>query len=984
MEHTGGIRRAKVKNTEAQLQERKEAERVASAARITAEAMPGRVKMGAGFSAVMMQALLLTALILAIGGRVTYAAEDFSFVVMGDSRCDRGEKTCTATTPGVHRAALIRVLNAAASHNPEFIVFTGDMVYGIIPDNAIGQSVTTQLKGWVKLMDNGGFSLNQIMPVWGSHERGFSPEDGVWTAWKNVFNPAGNNIAKRFDPEGDGKNCFYPSASKYGYFGNTVYYCDYQNARFFVLNNDIVCSNPKDPNCRTIDGRPRTDRLCTLTDPPGCLEHELGVNQLEWLKAQLVTNPKPLNFFIQHESAYGTCAHAQDNPDRDPLAVATMDNKPGKRNEYIEAIAPYATMIFSAHEHQYSRRRINASLYTQIGSGENTNIAREFLEVKPGTAGSPLYQRFSDKCTDNLEAYADESDIYYYTLITVDNSGAIPIVHGKTYAVKISETGPGTEIDSFSYPPETPLVQLGDSWRYFKGTEEPSDPITAWRVADFNDRGDTWFPGCTDSATTASGFDYGTGIGYGDGDDCEELVDMQGSYSSIYMRRAFSVANPEAISQLTLAVDYDDGFVAYINGKEVARANVTGSPPLHDTLADDAVPSDGDDGHEARGWQGLPPVQFPLDPSVLDPGRNVLAIQGHNRSRGSGDFSLIPSLRATRSPFLLVSTVAEGTNPKPLQGAAVRQGESVYLLVAPEEGIEAITYYLELGTAQSNLARATMARSNLGTGTVVTAVDGSFTPFELDTDLEPGEYTVLTIVEFQDGRLPEHISATFRVTLPCPTGFTAYNDLAWSTGQRDGNITKITSPNGDSGLPNSGNLVDFETGDETCVTLTVEGGEFEPDPHASQGRNPTTGDAFTFFSGKVDGQGAISYIDAPNSNLVLTFAGLDPDKTYTLVFYADRNRYGWDRASLAEISDVDEKGFVNASSVNKDPDLPLFMGPSDPSTRLPADNDNGYVARFTDIVPGDDGDIVLTIKWDGVPAQAYRGKYANAVMLQEE
>ncbi len=53
---------------------------------------------------------------------------------------------------------------------------------------------------------------------------------------------------------------------------------------------------------------------------------------------------------------------------------------------------------------------------------------------------------------------------------------------------------------------------------------------------------------------------------------------------------------------------------------------------------------------------------------------------------------------------------------------------------------------------------------------------------------------------------------------------TSYNDLAWGTGQLETNITKITSPNGGSGLPSSGQLVDSSTGNPTPVTLTVTGG----------------------------------------------------------------------------------------------------------------------------------------------------------------
>ena len=61
----------------------------------------------------------------------------------------------------------------------------------------------------------------------------------------------------------------------------------------------------------------------------------------------------------------------------------------------------------------------------------------------------------------------------------------------------------------------------------------------------------------------------------------------------------------------------------------------------------------------------------------------------------------------------------------------------------------------------------------------------------------------------------------------------------------------------------------------------------------------------------------------------------------------------------------------------------LFTGPTDPSTRLPADNDNGYVARFDAIDPGSDGEVVLTVSFDGNVASQFKGKYANAVRLQE-
>jgi hypothetical protein len=85
---------------------------------------------------------------------------------------------------------------------------------------------------------------------------------------------------------------------------------------------------------------------------------------------------------------------------------------------------------------------------------------------------------------------------------------------------------------------------------------------------------------------------------------------------------------------------------------------------------------------------------------------------------------------------------------------------------------------------------------------------------------------------------------------------------------------------------------------------------------------------------------------------------------------------------------VGADGFVNQSSIATDnPNAAggaLFAGPGDDSTRLPADNDNGYVARFIDVVPGSDGQVALSVSWDGTPGTEYEGKYGNALMFREQ
>ena len=110
---------------------------------------------------------------------------------------------------------------------------------------------------------------------------------------------------------------------------------------------------------------------------------------------------------------------------------------------------------------------------------------------------------------------------------------------------------------------------------------------------------------------------------------------MQYNYVTVYGRKTFQIADPSSVTEMYLVMDYDDGFIAYINGEEVARANIAGVAN-YDTVA-------------ASGGEAGNPVTFDLSANIhlLQPGLNVLAIEIHNRAMYSPDLSLIPELRIT-------------------------------------------------------------------------------------------------------------------------------------------------------------------------------------------------------------------------------------------------------------------------------------------------------------------------------------------------
>jgi hypothetical protein len=109
---------------------------------------------------------------------------------------------------------------------------------------------------------------------------------------------------------------------------------------------------------------------------------------------------------------------------------------------------------------------------------------------------------------------------------------------------------------------------------------------------------------------------------------------MKSSYATVYLRSAVDL-DPSAFKRLELSVIADDGFVAYLNGEEIgrARAGRSGERLSFKALAD----------FEAQ--EPVAPVVLAIPLEKARRGKNVLAIQGLNRSKASSDLSLIPVLR---------------------------------------------------------------------------------------------------------------------------------------------------------------------------------------------------------------------------------------------------------------------------------------------------------------------------------------------------
>lgn len=211
------------------------------------------------------------------------------------------------------------------------------------------------------------------------------------------------------------------------------------------------------------------------------------------------------------------------------------------------------------------------------------------------------------------------------------------------------------------------IIEKGADWQYL---DSPGEAVgTSWRYIGFN----------------ASAWQTGkSGFGYGDNDDETTIKPL----SSIYIRKEFQISNLAELKRMVLHVDYDDAFIAFINGEPVAKANLTA---LNDENTSFTVTTD----HEAQMYQGNPPNRFDIDLNEVDlvEGTNVLAIQGYNISAGSSDFTLIPMLtlgstRYTIDEIPSYFSLSEGelhTNFK-----VSSEGESLYLFDNNKELIDSV------------------------------------------------------------------------------------------------------------------------------------------------------------------------------------------------------------------------------------------------------------------------------------------------------
>jgi hypothetical protein len=168
------------------------------------------------------------------------------------------------------------------------------------------------------------------------------------------------------------------------------------------------------------------------------------------------------------------------------------------------------------------------------------------------------------------------------------------------------------------------LTSVEGPYRYFAGASEPD---ASWNLPEFDD---------TDWSVDTGIIGYGYGV---------ENILLDPSVHSIYMRLKFNIEDRRSIHEASLFADFDDGYIAYLNGKEIVRVNVD------NTIEKPAFNDNTVRSHEVEIYErelNYPVLAYYLDSLQLDSclldGENVLAIQVLNDSLHGSDLQCLAYL----------------------------------------------------------------------------------------------------------------------------------------------------------------------------------------------------------------------------------------------------------------------------------------------------------------------------------------------------
>jgi len=171
-----------------------------------------------------------------------------------------------------------------------------------------------------------------------------------------------------------------------------------------------------------------------------------------------------------------------------------------------------------------------------------------------------------------------------------------------------------TQVPFIMLNSDTALTKRGFS--YWVGTVAPAN---GWKELDFDDS--QWLKSNQPAV-----------VGYGWPQLPKDSTVVVAKCPSLFLRIKFKVDNVWDWGDMSFLADYDDGFIAYLNGQEIIRVNLGAkdTPVAHDRSTDRSHES-----HIYRQYEAAVDgfyIDSAIVRSLIHPGENVFAIEVHNDS----------------------------------------------------------------------------------------------------------------------------------------------------------------------------------------------------------------------------------------------------------------------------------------------------------------------------------------------------------------
>jgi 3',5'-cyclic-AMP phosphodiesterase len=294
---------------------------------------------------------------------VTSVHAKFRFAVMADSRKSKEEPV------NIEDLQKVLAQMKKVQPQPKFVFFPGDLVRGF---DTTYTSMTNQFTVWEKAITP-YYPITLFYPGVGNHETAdANPKSMAEKAFADVF-------AK-----------FKVTEELPGY-NRTVYYLDYDNSRFFMLNSNHTGEN-----------------------------HLIDSTQRNWLSRNL--SQKQQNFVFLHEPPYPFGPHIG----------SSLDANSTERDAFWKIVdAANVSVVFVGHEHFYARRHINKVF--------NSDYKNNIYQVVAGSCGAPLYTAIAANLLSKLDegkrflrtTNVDVGPIaaYHFAIVDVDGQNAMTTVY---------------------------------------------------------------------------------------------------------------------------------------------------------------------------------------------------------------------------------------------------------------------------------------------------------------------------------------------------------------------------------------------------------------------------------------------------------------------------------------------------------------------------------------------------------------------------